>query len=199
MRRQDPSNAREDETQKTKNRYKRRLCECKISTEKERCTVKKDCERLEIECVSSNSLPYNQKLIVDNLYPKKKTIHLKTKHGNSVGLCKRAYLMVSLFSDSVLWSYKSKFHLFGSKNVKECGEDQASIGDMKEYQLMGFKQGGSPHSFVDTIEQKQPSMDNRQAAVFVRATHGMGASGLSLGSSKWWLGKTAASSGELLR
>ncbi|GBM10947.1 hypothetical protein AVEN_171432-1 [Araneus ventricosus] len=40
--------------------------------------VKRDSERLEIECVSSNSFPYNQKPTVDRLYPKKKTIRHNT-------------------------------------------------------------------------------------------------------------------------
>ncbi|GBM02080.1 hypothetical protein AVEN_209765-1 [Araneus ventricosus] len=75
----------------TENKYKRRLYECKICTEKERYIIKRDSERLEIECVISESLPYNQELRVDKLYPKKKTIHLKTKHSNELGLCKRSY------------------------------------------------------------------------------------------------------------
>ncbi|GBN60504.1 hypothetical protein AVEN_93923-1 [Araneus ventricosus] len=76
---------------KPKNKYKRKLQECKICTEKERYIVKRDCERLEIECVSSNSLPYNQNLRADNLYPKKKTIHLNTKRGNALALCQKSF------------------------------------------------------------------------------------------------------------
>ncbi|GBO09645.1 hypothetical protein AVEN_99892-1 [Araneus ventricosus] len=56
--------------QKAENKYKSRLCECKICTEKERYIVKRDYERLEIERVSYNSLPYNEKLRDDKLYPK---------------------------------------------------------------------------------------------------------------------------------
>ncbi|GBM00713.1 hypothetical protein AVEN_150886-1 [Araneus ventricosus] len=65
--------------------------ECKICAEKERYIVKRDFERLEIEFVNSNSLPYNQKLRADKLYPKKKTIHLRTKYDMALGLCKRAH------------------------------------------------------------------------------------------------------------
>ncbi|GBL87518.1 hypothetical protein AVEN_165137-1 [Araneus ventricosus] len=88
MRRQDLEKTKEGETE---NKYLRRLYDCKICTEKKLYIVKRDYERLEIDCVSSNSLSYNQKLRVYKLYPKKKTIHLKTKHGNALGPCKRAY------------------------------------------------------------------------------------------------------------
>ncbi|GBL74360.1 hypothetical protein AVEN_40556-1 [Araneus ventricosus] len=62
-------------SKKTENKCKRRLYECKIYTKKERYIVKRDCERLQIECVSSSSLPYNPRLRADKLFPKKRTIH----------------------------------------------------------------------------------------------------------------------------
>ncbi|GBL80645.1 hypothetical protein AVEN_241884-1 [Araneus ventricosus] len=73
----------ENKTRRDRKKYKRRLYDSKICTEKEQYTVKRDCERLEIETVSSNSLPYNQKLRVDKLYPKKKTITLNTSQNKT--------------------------------------------------------------------------------------------------------------------
>ncbi|GBM97437.1 hypothetical protein AVEN_254702-1 [Araneus ventricosus] len=72
--------------QKVENKYKRRLCECKICTEIERCIVKRDYERLEIGRVSYSSLPYNEKLRDDKLYPKKKTSQYISKQNIAMRL-----------------------------------------------------------------------------------------------------------------
>ncbi|GBM60335.1 hypothetical protein AVEN_108120-1 [Araneus ventricosus] len=50
---------------------------------------------------------------------RKGQIHLKTKHGNDLGLCKRAYFeCFTILGQCVLWSYKSKYDLFGSEKRK---------------------------------------------------------------------------------
>ncbi|GBO21381.1 hypothetical protein AVEN_75693-1 [Araneus ventricosus] len=58
MRLRDPSKEREGEANTTnENKCKIRFLERKIDTEKERFTNERDRGRLEIECISSNSLP----------------------------------------------------------------------------------------------------------------------------------------------
>ncbi|GBL64676.1 hypothetical protein AVEN_213710-1 [Araneus ventricosus] len=55
----------------------------RLTQKRERYIVKRNPGRLEIECVSSNSLAYIQKLRVDKLYPRKKTIHLDTSQNKT--------------------------------------------------------------------------------------------------------------------
>ncbi|GBM23923.1 hypothetical protein AVEN_52126-1 [Araneus ventricosus] len=68
---------------------------------------------LKFECVNSNSLPYNQKLRVDKLYPKKKTIHLNPSQNKS---------------QQCTWSLqKNIFRMFHNSGTVFYGHTKANI------------------------------------------------------------------------
>ncbi|GBN76730.1 hypothetical protein AVEN_180430-1 [Araneus ventricosus] len=91
--------------------------ECNICPEKERYIVKRDCERLETECVSSNSLPYNQKLRVDKLYSKNKIIRFITSQN-------KIWQGVWLLQKSIFRRFHDSgavFYGHTKANMKRCG------------------------------------------------------------------------------
>ncbi|GBL84965.1 hypothetical protein AVEN_42221-1 [Araneus ventricosus] len=102
---------------KPKKKYKRKLYDCNMGTEKEGYIVKRDRARREIEYISSNNLPQNQELGVDKLYPKKKTINLKTKRGSVLGLCKRASFKIFTILEQCFMVRRKRISAFWIKKA----------------------------------------------------------------------------------